>query len=140
MISIAASDFKAYFSRGQFNFGTVLPSVLDTDIEQAIAEASNVLNFNLYPTDAIGNMALEYLTAHFLQGTLDSTDSQGQPDTIQSGRGAGGISESIAVPQWILDSPELSVYATTYYGRRWIALTLPYLGGNVYSVPGGTTP
>jgi hypothetical protein len=140
MISISASDFKAYFSRGQFTFGTVLPAVLDADITKAIAEANAILNPGLYPSDALGNQALEYLTAHFLQGTLDAQDSGGQAEGIQSARGAGGISESIAVPQWILDSPEMSVYATTFYGRRWIALTLPYLGGNVYTVGGGTQP
>lgn len=139
MISITAADFKSYFARGQFTYGTVLPAVLDSDIDKAIIEASAVFNFGLYPSDAIGNMALEYLTAHFLQGMLDSTDSQGQAEGIQSSRSAGGISESLAVPPWMLEG-EFALYATTFYGRKWMLLTMPYLGGNVYAIGGGTQP
>jgi hypothetical protein len=139
MIQITAATFKTYFARGQFTYGTVLPAVLDSDIDQAIVEASAVFNFSLYPSDAIGNMALAYLTAHFLQLTLDSTDSQGQSAGIQSGRGANGVNESIAVPPWMLEG-EYAFYATTEYGLRWMLQTMPYLGGNVYAVGGGTQP
>ena len=139
MITITPAEFKAYFARGQFTYGTVLPAVLDSDIAQAIAEASGVFNFGLYPADSIAKQALEYLTAHFLHLTLDSTDSQGQAEGIQASRSANGISESVAVPPWMLEG-EFAMYATTFYGRRWILISMPYLGGNVYSVGGGTQP
>jgi hypothetical protein len=139
MIAVTADDFKAYFSRGQFAFGDDLPSVRDSDIDQAIAEASGVFNFGLYPNDTIGNQALEYLTAHFLQGILDATDSGGQAEGIQSGRSAGGISESLAVAPWMLEG-EYALYATTFYGRRWLMLSKPYADGAVFSVHGSTQP
>jgi hypothetical protein len=139
MITITVADFKAYFSRGQFAYGTVLPAVLDADITKAIAEASGVFNFGLYPTDAIGIQALEYLTAHFLQGTLDATDSQGQAEGIQSARSAGGISESLAIAPWMLEG-EYALYATTFYGRRWLTISKPYADGAVFAIGGATTP
>ena len=139
MITLTAADFKAYFSRGQFTFGTDLPAVRDDDISQAIAEASGVFNFGLYPNDAITIQALQYLTAHFLQGTLDSTDSQGQAEGIQSARSVQGVSESIAIPEWMLEG-EFALYATTSYGRRWLAISKPYLDGAVFAVAGGTQP
>ena len=139
MITITAADFKAYFSRGQFAYGTTLPAVLDADITQAIAEASGVWNYGLYPNDTVAAQALEYLSAHFLQGLLDATDSQGQAEGIQSARSAGGISESLAVAPWMLEG-EFALYATTFYGRRWLTLSKPYADGAVFSVGGGTTP
>lgn len=139
MIAITAADFKGYFGRGQFTYGTVLPAVLDADIDQAIADASAIFNFGLYPTDAIGNRALGFLSAHFLQTDLDSSDSHGQAEGIQSSRSANGISESVAVPPWMLEG-EYAMYATTTYGRRWMLMTLQYLGGAVFSVGGGTQP
>lgn len=139
MIQITAASFKTFFARGQFTYGTVLPAVLDGDIDQAIAEALTVFNIGIYPSDAIGNMALSYLTAHFLQLTLDSSDSGGQSDAIQSGRGANGINESLAVPPWMLEG-EYAFYATTFYGRRWMLMTMPYLGGAVFTIGGGTQP
>lgn len=139
MISISVSDFKAFFARGQFTYGATLPSVLDADITNAINEALMTMNVNLYPSDAIGNQALEYLTAHFVQLTLDATDSQGQAEGIQTSRGAGGISESVAIPPWMLEG-DFAMYATTTYGRRWLQLTLPYLGGSVFVVGGDTQP
>lgn len=138
-LSITASDFKAFFSRGQFTYGTVLPDVLDGDINKAIATALRTINQGIYPDDATGNEALEWLTAHFLQLVLDETDSGGQADGIQTSRGAGGISESVAIPPWMLEG-DFAMYATTSYGRRWLTLTLPYLGGAVYSVGGATQP
>lgn len=139
MITITAADFKAYFSRGQFTYGTDLPYVRDTDISQAIDEASGTWNEGLYPNDTIAKQALEYLTAHFLQGTLDATDSQGQAEGIQSARSAGGISESLAVAPWMLEG-EYALYATTFYGRRWLTISKPYADGAVFAVGGATTP
>lgn len=138
-MTITAADFKAYFSRGQFAYGETLPAVRDEDIDQAIAEASGVFNFGLYPNDTVAAQALEYLTAHFLQGMLDATDSGGQAEGIQSSRGAGGVSESIAVPPWMLEG-DLALYATTFYGRRWLIITKPYADGAVFSVGGQTNP
>jgi hypothetical protein len=139
MISITPEDFKGYFARGQFTYGDTLPAVSDPDIQRAIDEASGVFNFGLYPTDTVGNQALEYLTAHFLQETLDAADSQGQASAVQTARAAGGISESLAVPEWMLQGV-YALYATTAYGRRFLTISKPYLDGGVFSVAGQTLP
>ncbi len=139
MFTITVADFKDYFDRGQFAYGSDLPAVRDKDITRAIAEASGIWNEGIYPSDTVKGEALEYLTAHFLQGTLDATDSGGQADGIQSARAAGGVSESLAIPPWMLEG-EYALYATTFYGRRWLTITKPYVDGAVYSVGGDTRP
>lgn len=141
MYTITVDDFKAYFVR-QFTYGSSPPAVMDSEIQTQINEASMVFNFGLYPQDSaggdtIGQTALEWLTAHFLQTYLDGADSQGQPDAQQSARAAGGISESLVVPEWMTEGV-FAQFATTMYGRRFLMLTKPYLDGGVFSVPGQT--
>lgn len=136
MITITASQFKTYFSRGQFTYGDTVPAIRDIDIEAAIAEASAVFNQEIYPSDEIATIALYYLTAHFL---LLDTESNGQAVYTQSSRSADGLSESVQLPSDMMDGP-LAFYTTTYYGQKWIALTRPYMGGAVYCVAGATTP
>jgi len=137
MITITATDFKSYFDRGQFTYGTTLPDIRDTDIDRAIAEAEAVFNHDLYPTETVENLALLYLTAHYLQGDTDAADSGGQGQLLQTSRSADGISEGLHIPEWIQQG-EFSIYATTYYGIKFLMLSKPYLDGAVYSVPGGT--
>lgn len=139
MITVTPDSFKTYFARGQFTYGDTLPSVLDADIQNAIDEASGVFNFGLYPNDTVGTQALLYLTAHFLQETLDIGNSQGQPSATQTARSAGGISESLAVPEWMLEGV-FALYATTGYGRRFLTISKPYLDGAVFPVGGQTLP
>lgn len=141
MYTITVDAFKAFFPR-QFTYGDTLPAVSDAEIQKEINEASTVFNFGLYPQDAqggdtIGQGALYYLTAHFLQTYLDAANSQGQPDAQQSARAAGGISESLVVPEWMTEGV-FSMFATTAYGRRFLLLTKPYLDGGVFAVGGRT--
>lgn len=137
MVTMTASDFKSYFDRGPFTYGTTVPDIRDADITKAIAEAEAVFNHDLYPTDAIEEQALLYLTAHFLQGDIGSSNSGGQPLFLQNSRSADGLSESVSIPDWMLQG-EFAVYATTYFGQKFIMLSKPYIDGAVYSVPGGT--
>jgi hypothetical protein len=135
--TITADEFKDYFDRGQFTYSEDLPDVRDKDIESAIAEALAVFNGDLYPDSDICKQALYYLTAHFLQSDIEAADSGGQGQFLQNSRSADGISESVNIPEWILKG-ELAIYATTYYGLKWLLLSKPYMDGAVYSVPGGT--
>lgn len=138
-VTITTTDFKSYFDRGQFTFGTVLPAVRDKDITAAIAEATAVINLSLYPTDAIAIMALEYLTAHFLQLDIEAANASGQPVFNQASRSADGISESLQIPEWMTQG-EYALYSTTYYGQKYITISKPYLDGAVYAVEGATMP
>lgn len=135
--TITATEFKAFFDRGQFDYGNTPPDVRDKDIDEAIAEAQAVFNGDLYPDDDTCKQALFYCTAHFLQTDLNMFDGGGQTSFNQTSRSADGISESVKIPDWI--QGELEIYATTGYGLKWLMLSKPYMDGAVYSVPGGTS-
>lgn len=135
--TITIAEFKAQFDRGQFVYSAILPDVRDTDISKAITEALAIFNSDIYPTEAICKLALLYLTAHFLSLDIGAGDNGAQPVYNQTSRSVGSISESVQLPDWVSQS-YLSIYMTTYYGQKWIALSLPHMVGGVYSVPGGT--
>lgn len=137
--TITAGEFKDYFDRGQFNYGTDLPAIRDKDINNAIAEAEAVFNCGLFPTEEACKQALYYLTAHFLQLDTEAAESEGKPAYTQAGRSADGLSESFHIPEWMKEG-EFAFYATTYYGQKYLVLIQPYLGGAVVSVSGGTHP
>ena len=139
-MSVDVASFKAYFDRGQFSYGANAPDIRDKDITQALAEATAVFNPDIYPTDKpeIKDSALTYLTAHFLVTDIDAQDSGGQARLLQTARAADGVSESLAIPEWV--TGELIFYWTTYYGQKWLILTKPYLDGAVFSIGGATQP
>lgn len=135
------STFKTKFARGQFDYGTVLPAILDADITDAIAEAEAVFNPGLYPSDypEIGTLCELYLTAHFLVTDIDAADSGGQTRLLQNSRSVDGVSESLEIPDW-MKAGEFAFYVTTYYGQKWLILSKPYLDGAVFVVGGATQP
>lgn len=135
--TITATEFKDHFDRGPWTYGPTLPDVRDSDIEKAITEALAVFNGDLYETEAVCKLALTYLTAHFLTLDLESADGDGAPVHNQTSRSVGSVSESVTIPEWMLEG-EFSMYVTTQYGIKWLQLTKPYLGGSVYAVQGGT--
>ena len=139
-MSVDVASFKAYFDRGQFSYGATTADIRDKDITQALAEANAVFNPDIYPTDhpEIKDSALTYLTAHFLVTDIDAQDSGGQARLLQTARAADGVSESLAIPEWV--TGELIFYWTTYYGQKWLILTKPYLDGAVFSIGGATQP
>lgn len=141
--TITATEFKAYFDRGQFLYGATIPyafpEVRDEDIDSAIAEALAVFNPGLFPDDATCKQALYYLTAHFIQLDLDVIASNGQAKYNQSSRSADGISESLSIPEW-MNEGEFAFYSTTYYGQKYLVLAKPYLDGAVFTVSGATQP
>ena len=138
-VTITYAEFKTFFDRGQFTYSETLPDVRNKDITEAIEEALEVFNQDLYPTADIATKALYYLSAHFLKLDIDASESGAQQVGIQSSRSADGISESIQIPEWMQEG-EMSIYSTTFYGQKFLTLSRPYLGGGVYSVPGATQP
>ncbi len=137
-MTLTVDQFKDHFDRGQFTFGD-LPGIRDKDITAAIAEMQAIINEGLYPSDEIQSLAKLYLTAHFL--TLDSgaAESGGQPVFNQSSRSVGSISESLAIPDWMMQG-DFATFASTYYGQKWLMLTKPYLTGFITVVGGDTRP
>lgn len=137
--TITVEEFKEQFDRGQFTYSETLPGVRDKDIESAISEAEATFNGDLYSDDPTCKQALLYLTAHFLTNDIESANSGGQPVFIQGSRSADGISESVIVPDW-MSQGDFSMYATTYYGQKFLTLSKPYMDGAVYVVGGATLP
>ena len=142
--TITFVEFKLFFDRGQFLYGSTepytYPEVRDADITKAIAEANAIFNGGLYPADTgICEQALNYLTAHFVQLDLETIESGGQTKLLQTSRSADGISEGLSIPEW-MNQGEFAFYATTYYGQKYLILSKPYLDGAVFSVPGATQP
>ena len=137
--SITVTEFKAFFDRGQFVYGDILPDIRDKDIEEALSEAQLTYNEDLYPDEDTCKKALYYLSAHYLTLDIEMTDGQGQPNFMQTSRSVDGISESVHVPDWMMQG-DFYQYATTSYGQKFLMLSKPYLDGAIVSVQGGTRP
>lgn len=137
--TITAAQFQAYFDRGDFTYGADLPDIRESDIDRAIAEMEAVINQDIYPTEDVCTIAKLYLSAHFLALDTDAANSGGQSSFNQTSRSADGISESLQIPQWMMEN-EFAFYTSTYYGQKWAMLTKPYLDGAVFSIQGATRP
>lgn len=142
MTTITVDAFKTRFVKS-FTFGTGDEEVSDTDVQNAINDALVIFNQDLMPTDENGinpsEIAFGYLVAHFCLSNLDEQTMGAQPAFIQSSRSVGGMSESLQIPDWVGNS-ELSLYATTSFGLKYLQMIKPYCTGAVYAVEGSTTP
>jgi len=136
MCTITIEEFKNLFDRGQFYYGLEVPGIRDKDILEALNEALNIFNGDLYPDDETCKRALSYLTAHFL--ILDIDGASGQSIYNVSSRSAGGISESLSIPLWMQEG-DFAMYATTFFGQKYLMLSKPFLDGAVFVVSGATT-
>jgi hypothetical protein len=108
----------------------------DNDIINAMAEARANFNETLYGDNT--KLAFLYLTAYYL--TVDFQNAMGANNigVVQS-KSVGSVSESYAIPQWVVNNPILSAYASNGYGRKYLSIIRPYLVGNVMFFKGGIT-
>lgn len=115
--------------------------IQDSDILRAFNEAKVNFNAALFGDDDMVKMVFLYLAAHYLVIDLNNAMNPlavGFMGFTQS-KSVGSVSESYAVPQWMLNNRTLSAYAQTGYGRKYLSLIQPYLIGNLIFVPGRTT-
>ena len=115
--------------------------IQDSDILRAFNEAKVNFNAALFGDDNTVKMVFLYLAAHYLVIDLNNALNPlavGFMGFTQS-KSVGSVSESYAVPQWMLNNQMLSAYAQTGYGRKYLSLIQPYLIGNIIFVPGRTT-
>lgn len=115
--------------------------IQDTDILRAFAEAKINFNTSFWKDDETAEMVFYYLAAHYL--VIDLTNrmnplSMGYKGLTQS-KSVGSVSESYAIPQWMLNNKVLGTYAQTGYGRKYLSLIQPYLICNIILSPGRTT-
>lgn len=142
MTTITVDEFKTRFAKN-FIFGIEDNEVSDNDITNAITDALSVFNQDLLSTDEeginISKNAFYYLVAHFCQLNYDEIIGGSQPSLLQSSRSVGGMSESLQIPDWISNS-ELSIYATTSFGLKYLQIIKSYLIGVAHVVGGYTIP
>jgi len=148
---IVVDDFKDFFVR-DFQYAIASGQtesiykcekdyIMDSDIEKAFAEATINFNESLFGTDESLKITFLYLSAHYLVNDLQ-TSQQGLGSSgffPVSSRSVGGVSESYAIPTWMLDDPVLGAFSTTRYGQKYISLIKPLLIGNVVVYEGATT-
>lgn len=151
----SVNDFKAYFVR-DFPYGdeeapsggdegatsAPLDFVLQADIQKALTKTGFSINEALASDQEQFTYIYLMLAAHNLVMSL-RTSSQGvasQSSWLHSGKAAGPVSESFAIPDRILANPELSLLARTGYGMEYLQFVLPRLVGAVTWVPGRTLP
>ena len=139
------SDFKSFFQR-DFNYAPStdpnnLDYIIDGDITKAINEGEINFNTSLYGTDAQVTNVFMYLAAFFLvfniQNSMKGITSQSRFPI--SSNSVGGVSISFQLPERYAKDPILSMYTQNGYGMKYLALSLPFLSGNVNLIEGTTT-
>ena len=117
---------------------TVHNYIQDTDIEKAFEEADLNFNASLFTCCNKWQLVFCYLAAHYLVIDLNNALNPlalGTMGFTQS-KSVGSVSESYGIPQWIMNDPNLGMYAQTGYGRKYLSLIRPYLVGNIIFTPG----
>lgn len=132
-------DFKAYFDR-DFPYGTTQETVMDSDILKGLQDAKITINQGLFGSQPAYQVGFLNLAAHFMVLSLKASSGglQGQASWLQTSRAVGSVSESITVPQRILDNPEFAALSKTGYGMKYLLMILPLLSGQIFTVRGGT--
>lgn len=138
----SVADFKAQFFR-DFPYGTdPNVAILDQDITLAFQYVNINVNQALFADQASYNIGYLLLSAHYLVMNIRASSQgiNGQFNFLQSGKNAGSVSESFAIPQRVLDNPDWAILCKTNYGAQFIQLVLPQLSGQIYTVLGSTRP
>lgn len=110
--------------------------VLDTDISNAIGEASMNFNEGLWGTEEEKKLAFGYLVAHYLccdiQTALQGISSTGNYP-IQS-KTVGSVSVGFAIPLMYLNDPFIGYLNKTGFGQKYFSLLLPRLRGKGFAI------
>jgi hypothetical protein len=135
------AEFKAYFNR-DFPYGSTPQSVMDSDITKAQGEALFNFNSDLFSSQDNYSICFNLLTAHFLVMDLrqSSQGIAGQFSWNATSKSVGSVSESIQIPDRIMQNPEFAYLTKTNYGTKYLMLLLPMLSGQVFTVEGSTRP
>lgn len=135
-------DFKDYFYR-DFPYGTDMEtSVLDQDIAKAFGQTNFNFNPGLFADQSAYDIGYLLLAAHYLVIDLrmSSQGLSGKYSWTTQSKSVGSVSESYAIPQRILDNPDMAMLAQTPYGAKFLQLILPQLAGQMFNAFGSTRP
>lgn len=144
-IPITVQNFKEYFYR-DFPYSSVqtdYTGIVDADIDKALKEAAMTFSQDLFDKGSDAEkIAFAYLTAHYLVIDI-ANGTSGLASKFQgymTSKSVGSVSVGYSLPNWITDSPILSMLAQTGYGAKYLALIMSYMAGNVRVVKGATYP
>lgn len=136
------TDFKNYFVR-DFPYGTDPQiSILDADIGKAFGQTNFAINPGLFSNQESYTIGYLYLSAHWLCVDMQASSQgiSGQYNWPVTSKSVGSVSESVTIPQRILDNPLFSMYSQTPYGAKYLQLLLPQLTGQMFIAWGRTKP
>ena len=137
--NVTVQDFKDLFT--EFPYEPSPPDydyVTDEMITRAMLEAKVNFRADMFEDDETAKLLFLYLTAHYLVIDINNAMNPlalGFGGFTQS-KSVGSVSESYAVPQWMLNNPQYSSFLQTGYGRKYISLIQPYLVGNIIFTAG----
>lgn len=112
--------------------------IQDSDISRAFVEARMNFNPALFPKCDECRMAFCYLAAHYLVIDLNNALNPFSLGGfgLTNSKSVGSVSESYAIPQWVMNDKNLGLYAQTGYGRKYLSLIIPKLHGNIIFTKG----
>ena len=134
------AEFKGYFVR-DFPYGTdPATSILDSDITKAFGQTNLTINQGLFSSQEDYTTCYMWLCAHWLVVDLQAAGQgiNSQFSWNATSKSVGSVSVSQTIPQRILDNPEFAYLTSTQYGAKYLMLILPYLTGQIFTVPGRT--
>ena len=139
-------NFKTYFFR-DFPYQPdgspdLTKYIQDQDIANAFVQTTASINQENFADQSTYQLGFELLSAHYLVMNIRQS-SQGIAGSFEwgaSSKSVGSVSESLAIPQRLLDNPELAYLTKTNYGTQYLMIVLPYLSGQVFCVAGTTWP
>jgi hypothetical protein len=136
------ADFKGFFVRDFVYSTDINLGITDTDIAVSFTKVNPFINPEFFGDQTSYSTAYLLLAAHFMVLSIRRS-SQGlnsQAGFILSGKGVGPVNSTFAIPQRILDNPELANLCKTGYGEEYIMGILPQLTGALFAAPRMTLP
>lgn len=121
--------------------GDIYNYVLDEDIEKAFTQAYPNANVNFGHTCNEKINIYLHLVAFYLVFDLKNSASgvnSSFTGTLSS-KSVGDVSESYAIPNWMMQDPMYSIFASNGYGLKYLSLIAPYMALTLMFSKGGST-
>lgn len=121
--------------------GDIYNYVTDNDILKAMSQAINNCNENFGDTVEEKVNIYLHLVAFYLVMDLKNaqTGINGGVAGAVTSTHVGDVSESYAIPQWMMTDPMYSMFAQNGYGLKYLSLIAPYLAVTILFSRGTST-
>lgn len=121
--------------------GDIYDYVTDNDIQKAMSQAINNCNENFGETCEEKINIYLHLVAFYLVMDLKNaqTGVNGGVAGAVTSTHVGDVSESYAIPQWMMTDAMYSMFAQNGYGLKYLSLIAPYLAVTVMFSRGTST-